>query len=177
MAKPPCSREHGFSLVRAQVVRALPSLTGAAVRLAVALGKFADRNDRCHPSIRTLMAVTGIEDFRTFRNARQQLADIGLRWIKQGRRSLRYYWEAPPMSVISPDGPSGASPDSMSGTITDRTAQQPAHLYVPSAEPNPSLSVERGIRQEPSALPERIRDTLARIAPTFDGSQAEESAE
>ena len=83
----------GSAIIPPAVVAALPKLSGPAAKLAVALGRYADRTGRCWPSTRTLMRVAGINDWRTFRAARESLRAHGLTWESgKGRRSCQYRW-------------------------------------------------------------------------------------
>jgi hypothetical protein len=69
----------GFSILPAAVVEALPRLSHGAVRLAAALGRFADGEGRCFPSVKALMAAGGIRSWATFEKAREELGQLGLR--------------------------------------------------------------------------------------------------
>ncbi|MBN2594856.1 MAG: helix-turn-helix domain-containing protein [Sedimentisphaerales bacterium] len=82
----------GTSIIPPAVVSALPNLSGAAAKLAIALGKFADKDGKCFPSIETLMHCAGIKHWQTFKNARTELKDRGLlAWKRDSRRqSFRY---------------------------------------------------------------------------------------
>ena len=93
----------GSAILHPEIVTALPQLSNSALRLAVALAKYQDREGRCHPAVRTLMQVAGIHDWRTFARARDELHRIGLIWTAQrGRKgSTQYSWRF--MPVTTPD--------------------------------------------------------------------------
>ncbi len=75
------------------VLKALPRLSGSAVKLAVILCKYADKNGHCYPSEVQLMAGMGTQRWQTFRDAREELkTQCGLSWeASQGRRRIQYH--------------------------------------------------------------------------------------
>jgi hypothetical protein len=82
-----------YSLVPVSVVAVLADLSPSAVRLAVALGAFADRNGRGWASRKALMKRSGVRDIRSFAAALKELkAATGLTVTRRRRSSSIYQW-------------------------------------------------------------------------------------
>ncbi len=84
----------GTSIIPPNVVSVLPMLKPSSVCLAVALGKFCNQEGICWPSTETLMRDAGISDWRTFKEARDELKNqCGLSWKSgRGRNTCMYQW-------------------------------------------------------------------------------------
>ena len=136
----------GSAVIPPVVVQAAPQLSGAAVRLALALGKFMNGQGECWPAYRTLMGVAGIRDQRTFSRARRELADrCGLVWFggRPGRGHAQHYRFADrpaqaPTGRAAADAKRVERPRQKAGATPPRTSpsEQPRKLS-PLSPPSP----------------------------------------
>jgi len=107
--------KQGTSILPPNIVAAIPKLTHSALKLAVAIGKYADKQGVCWPATRTLMKDAGITDWRTFQAARKSLKPYGLTWeTGKGRRSCRYQ-----LTNVAPVTTTDTMQDIVPVTITD----------------------------------------------------------
>jgi hypothetical protein len=87
-----------FAIVPSAVVAVLADLSPSAVRLAVALSSYANRDGRCWPSRNALMQRAGIGSKNTFARAMQELIDQCGLTIKRRPTTSIYQWEDVPES-------------------------------------------------------------------------------
>ncbi len=84
----------GSAIVPPLVRQRLPDLSGTAAKLAIALSGYVNgKTGDAFPSNKTLMANAGITSWRTFRDARKELAGCGLTWkAGKGKALTTYRW-------------------------------------------------------------------------------------
>jgi len=145
----------GFSIVPENVVAELSRLSGTAIKLAVALGKFMDKTGMCHPSTQTLMENAGIKNWRTFTKAREELESRGLlKWQRHSRReTMQYCW----LSRV----PSESEGTPVSSTPEDTQSRVPSK----SAYRVPSATEGRTTQEQPK----RKKEAVAKIG--FDSER------
>jgi hypothetical protein len=103
----------GSAIVPPVVRQRLPDLSGTAAKLAIALSGYVNaKTGDAFPSNQTLMRDAGITDWRTFRDARKELAGCGLTWVTGlGARRTTYRWSR--VSVKNAEGVSVKNTESV----------------------------------------------------------------
>ena len=90
-----CPHKPRYAYMPAEIIEALPEMSGKACKIAVALAVFMDKQGKCWPSSRTLMETSGIRRRQSVTAALNELVGLGLLTIKkdQSVRNL-YTWRA-----------------------------------------------------------------------------------
>jgi len=85
--------DNQFACIPAVVLRKLPTLSGNAVKLAVILGSFMNREGACWPSVQTLLERAGWKDRRSCRRLIAELIGAGVVVVeRRNGRTTVYKW-------------------------------------------------------------------------------------
>ena len=90
-----CPHKHRYAYMPAEIIEALPGMSGKACKIAMALAVFMDKQGKCWPSNRTLMGTSGIMRRQSVTAALNELVELGLLEIKKEKFARNLYtWRA-----------------------------------------------------------------------------------
>ena len=90
-----CPHKPRYAYIPAEILEALPEMSGKACKIAVALAVFMNKQGKCWPSSKTLMETSGIRRRQSVTAALNELVELGLLSIKKEKFARNLYtWRA-----------------------------------------------------------------------------------